>query len=227
MMVWQSDVSYASFCVQYYQNPGTETAAFLVYTQVHGLFWYFAQHCTHLQLGSKPFSPSYVFFKSLNPIKIWCSWLIVWVWVLSTQPSIPTNSDSPVPAPLLRKHTYTDWKLCYDWWTVSLLVCVAVRHPFEAMLRFFLLWDSCGFVDAGCLLCSLQLLLGLTIWVILRSVSCRISNHILLSHIWDSSNMAGILHIYIPHEQGGPLIPPGAHIHKLLVSLYIALAWSA
>jgi hypothetical protein len=58
--------------------------------------------------------------------------------------------------------------------------------------------------------CRLQLLVGLSSEVILRSESRGTHNHILLSQIRDFVNLEGSgPRIYIPQEEGGPVIPPG------------------
>jgi hypothetical protein len=58
--------------------------------------------------------------------------------------------------------------------------------------------------------CRLQLLLVLASAVILRSESCGTRDHVLLSEIRDSPKPGGPgPRIYIPQEQGGPVIPPG------------------
>jgi hypothetical protein len=47
VMTWHSYLSDASSCVYYFRNLGTGTSAILAHTQVHCMFWCFAQHCTH------------------------------------------------------------------------------------------------------------------------------------------------------------------------------------
>jgi hypothetical protein len=36
----------------------------------------------------KPLCPTYIPFKSLNPIKTWCSWLTVWLWTYNTSTNL-------------------------------------------------------------------------------------------------------------------------------------------
>jgi hypothetical protein len=61
--------------------------------------------------------------------------------------------------------------------------------------------------------CSLQLLLVLASAVILRSESHKTHDNILLSQIRDSPQPGGPgPHIYIPLEQGGPVIAPGTGV---------------
>jgi hypothetical protein len=78
---------------------------------------------------------------------------------------------------------------------------------------FLLLSDIYGFVDVGrCLtrgrVCHLQLLLVFASSVILGSECRGTRDHILLSRNRDSLG-GPVLRIYIPHKQGGPVIPPG------------------
>jgi hypothetical protein len=54
-----------------------------------------------------------------------------------------------------------------------------------------------------------QLLLGLARAVTLGSKSRRTRDHILLSHLRLSQPGGPGSRIYIPREQGGPVIPPG------------------
>jgi hypothetical protein len=54
-----------------------------------------------------------------------------------------------------------------------------------------------------------QLLLGLARAVTLGSKSHRTHGHILLSHLRLHQPGGPGSHIYIPQEQGGPVIPPG------------------
>jgi hypothetical protein len=58
--------------------------------------------------------------------------------------------------------------------------------------------------------CSLHLLLGLASTVILGSESRGTQDHILLCQVWDSPNLERqVPSIFIPQEQGVPVIPPG------------------
>jgi hypothetical protein len=59
----------------------------------------------------------------------------------------------------------------------------------------------------------LQLLLVLASVVIVRSESRGTHDHILLSQIRESPNLVGqVRRIYIPQEQGGPVIPQGSGV---------------
>jgi hypothetical protein len=58
-------------------------------------------------------------------------------------------------------------------------------------------------------ICPFQLLLALARTVVLRSESHGTHDHILLSQIQDSLNLEGQVPVYIPQEQGGPVMPPG------------------
>jgi hypothetical protein len=64
--------------------------------------------------------------------------------------------------------------------------------------------DSCWFI-----IFTEQLLLGLARAVTLRSKSRRTHGHILLSHLRLLQPGGPGPRIYIPQEQGGPVIPPG------------------
>jgi hypothetical protein len=80
------------------------------------------------------------------------------------------------------------------WMAAILPNCLGVMQPSGAHDRFLLLTDSCRFVHVGFRLWrgrvySLQLLLDLANVVITGSKSHRIHDHILLSQIWDSSNL--------------------------------------
>jgi hypothetical protein len=65
---------------------------------------------------------------------------------------------------------------------------------------------------------SLQLLLALAGAFILRSESRRTHDHISLSQIRDSPTWSPGPRIYIPQEQGGPVIPPA--LGSLSVAFY-------
>jgi hypothetical protein len=66
--------------------------------------------------------------------------------------------------------------------------------------------------------CRLQLLLALASAFILRSEYRRTHDHILLSQIRDSPNPELRSRIYIPQEQGGPVITPA--LCSLSVAIY-------
>jgi hypothetical protein len=96
----------------------------------------------------------------------------------------------------------SDPELYYDRRSVGQSILVSSPH-LGLMTRFLLLSDNCGFVD-----CTIAALFASA--VILRSESRGAHDHILLSQIWDSPQPGrpGPC-IYIPQEQGGPVILPG------------------
>jgi hypothetical protein len=97
---------------------------------------------------------------------------------------------------------------------VSQPVFLGVKHPFGACDQIFITVRQLQVCWCGALslmrdrVCCLQLLLILTSEVILWSESHGTHNHIILS---DSSPQPGGPgpRIYIPQEQGGPVISPG------------------
>jgi hypothetical protein len=105
--------------------------------------------------------------------------------------------------------------------TVSRSVCPGARRPFGARDKFFLLLEIsfrqlrlCYFVAPSLTrgrVCNLlvQLLLDLARDVTLGSKSRRTHGHILLSHLRLPQPGRPGSRIYIPQEQGGPVIPPG------------------
>jgi hypothetical protein len=105
--------------------------------------------------------------------------------------------------------------------TVSQPVCVGVRCPSGTFDQFFFLLEipfrhlrACYFVTPSLTrgwVCNLlvQLLLGLARAVTLGSKSRRTHDHILLSHLRLPQPGGPGPCIYIPQEQGGPVIPPG------------------
>jgi hypothetical protein len=108
-------------------------------------------------------------------------------------------------------------KLIYDRQSAGQSVLVSGAHlepmtSFSFSLKFPL--DSCYFVAPflmGGWICKLlvQLLLGLARAVTLGSKSRRTHGHILLSHLRLHQPGGTGSRIYIPQEQGGPVIPPG------------------
>jgi hypothetical protein len=105
--------------------------------------------------------------------------------------------------------------------TVSRPVYPGVRRPSGTRDQFFFLFEIsfrqlrvCYFVAPSLTrgrVCSLlvQLLLGLARAVTLVSKSRRTHDHILLSHLGFPQPGGPGPRIYIPQEQGGPVIPPG------------------
>jgi hypothetical protein len=100
-------------------------------------------------------------------------------------------------------------------WTVSRPVCLGVKPHLRSKTRRLLLSGSCGFVD-----------LGRPFWREDGSVVCNRCWASLAIHSWvwiprdwwpyftvSDSRLhppRGLgLHIYIHHEEGGPVIPPG------------------
>jgi hypothetical protein len=105
--------------------------------------------------------------------------------------------------------------------TVSRPVSLGVRPPFGTRDQFFFLLEIsfrqlrlCYFVAPSLTkgrVCNLlvQLLLGLARAVTLVSESRRTHGHILLSHLSLPPPGGPGSRIYIPQEQGSPVIPPG------------------
>jgi hypothetical protein len=116
--------------------------------------------------------------------------------------------------------------------TVRRPVCPAVRHPSGTRDQFFFLLEIsfkqlrlCYFVapsltrERGCNL-LVQLFLGLARAVTFRSKPRRTHGHILLPHLRLHQPGGPAPRIYIPQEQGGPVIPPGNVFHlRLLLRL--------
>jgi hypothetical protein len=104
--------------------------------------------------------------------------------------------------------------------TVTRPVCLGVRHPSGTPDQFFFLLENfckqlrvCYFVAPSLTrgrVCNLPLLLVFAITVTLGSESRGTQDHILLSQFLRLPQPGGPgPRIYIPQEQGGPVIPPG------------------
>jgi hypothetical protein len=112
--------------------------------------------------------------------------------------------------------------------TVTRPVCLGVRRPSGTRDQFFFLLEIsfrelrvCYFVAPSLArgrVCIVQLVLGLAKAVTLGSKSHRIHGHILLSHLRLPQPGGPGPRIYIPQEQGGPVIPPdsGFPLRRLL-----------
>jgi hypothetical protein len=108
--------------------------------------------------------------------------------------------------------------------TVSRPVCPGVRRPSETFDQFFFLLEIsfrqlriCYFVAPSLTrgrVCNLlvQLLLGLARAVTLGLKSRRTHGHIFLSHLSLLQPGGPGSRIYIPQDQGGPVIPPGTRL---------------
>jgi hypothetical protein len=103
--------------------------------------------------------------------------------------------------------------------TISRPVCLGVRRPCGTRDQFFFLLEilfrqlqMCYFVAPSLTrgrVCNLLLLLVLASAVPLGTESRRTHGHILLPHLRLPQPRRPGPCIYIPQEQGGPVIPPG------------------
>jgi hypothetical protein len=124
-------------------------------------------------------------------------------------------------------------KLIYDWQSV----CLGIRRPSGTRDQFFFLLEIsfrqlwfCYFVAPSLMreqVCNLlvQVLLGLARAVTLGSKSCRTHGHILRSHLRLPQLRGPGPHIYIPWEQGGPVIPPGTGFPFCRLLWLAGLGW--
>jgi hypothetical protein len=93
---------------------------------------------------------------------------------------------------------------------------------------FFFQPNSCGVTSSlkRRWVCRLQSLLVFASAVILGSKSRATHDHNLLSQIRDSPNLGGSgPRIYIPQEQGGPVIPPGTEFPFRCLLRLAGLRW--
>jgi hypothetical protein len=105
-------------------------------------------------------------------------------------------------------HLQSKSKLLYDWRSVSQSVCLGVEPTLWLVARYYFLSESCCLASMGHPLwwvdgpavCSV-----ITQW----SESRRMSNHTLLSHLRLPQPGGLGSCIYIPQEQGDPVIPLG------------------
>jgi hypothetical protein len=115
---------------------------------------------------------------------------------------------------VFQKFEISQSKLLYDWrFTANQFA--STRSPLRPTTNIFFQMKTCGhnpYVTSSLTrewVCRLQLLLALASAVILRSESHGTHDHILLSQIRDCPQPGGPdPRIYIPQEQGGPVVPP-------------------
>jgi hypothetical protein len=113
--------------------------------------------------------------------------------------------------------------------SLRLTVSFAIEHPYDTcdqiLLPFgMLLSEICSFVSVGrhlwredeSAICSV-----ITKW----SQSLRTRNHTLLSHLRLPQTGVSVSHIYIPQEEGGPIIPPGTGLPLRLLLRLAGLRW--
>jgi hypothetical protein len=122
-------------------------------------------------------------------------------------------------------------RVTYDWRTANRFVLKT--SPLRLTTNHFIFqMNTCGYNPYVTyfltreLACRLQLLLVLARAVILRYESCGTHDHFLLSQIRDSPQPIGPgPRIYIPQEQGGPLIPVGTVFPFLRLLGLAGLRW--
>jgi hypothetical protein len=108
----------------------------------------------------------------------------------------------------------SEWELLYDWQFAANQLILATSPLRLTTSNFIFQMNICGYYSyvtsnlTRGWVCTVQLLLVLASALILRSDSRGTRNHILLSQIRDSPNLEGQApRIYIPQEQGHPVIP--------------------
>jgi hypothetical protein len=120
--------------------------------------------------------------------------------------------------------------------TVSRPVRLGARHPSGTRDQFFFLLEIffrqlqvCYFVAPSLMrgrVCTWLLLLGLASAVPLGSESRRTQDHVLLSQFLRLPQPGGPgPRIYIPQEQGGPVIPAGTGFPFRRLLLLTGLGW--
>jgi hypothetical protein len=129
---------------------------------------------------------------------------------------------TPPPLEAEAEVTLQSSKLLYDWQSVSQSVCLGIAHPCGTCDQILLpvrmlLSEICGllsvghhlWLEDGSVICSV-----ITQW----SESRKTRNHTLLSHLRLPQPGRPGSRIYIPQEQGGPVISPGIGfpLHRLL-----------
>jgi hypothetical protein len=130
---------------------------------------------------------------------------------------------SETPAVYLLVIVESESELLYDWRCIANHFVLATSPLRLTTSNFIFQLNTCGYspyvtssLTRGWV-CSLQLLLGLTSAVILRSESCGTHGHILMSQIRDFPNLEGKVPIFIfPRNRVARLYP------QTLASLFVA-----
>jgi hypothetical protein len=131
-----------------------------------------------------------------------------------------------IPLSLRPSESKSESELLYDWRFTANRFVLATSPLRITTINFIFQLNTCGYspyvtssLTRGWV-CRLQLLLVLASAVILRSESRGTHNHILLFQIDSRRLQPGGQgpHIYIPKEEGGPIIPTdtGFPFHRLL-----------
>jgi hypothetical protein len=113
--------------------------------------------------------------------------------------------------------------------TVSQSVCLAIDHPYATCDQILfpvgmLLSEICGLVSIGRPLWQED---GSAVCSVITqlSESLRTRNHTLLSHLRLPQPGGPGSRIYIPQEQGGPVIPPGTEFSLRRLLWLAGLHW--